>query len=117
LGGSDESLFVGNIGIVGARPVTVPWRLGFLATTLANLGRKIVRVKSGVGPRGAMYDAFQCCHLWPEVKCTEFLAGVKRWCRVGSALSESVSSELSGGARVYFVGEGGGVVLEDDGVF
>jgi len=47
----------------------------------------------------------------------EFLAGVKRWCKVGGALSDSVSSEVSGGARVYFVGEGGGVVFEDDGVF
>ena len=63
-----------DIGIAGARPVPVPWRLGFLATPLANLGRKIVRVKLGVGPRGAMYDAFQCSHLWPEVKGTEFLA-------------------------------------------
>ena len=32
-------------------------------------------------------------------------------------MSDSVSSEVSGGGRIYFVAEGVGVVFEDDGVF
>jgi hypothetical protein len=46
VGRGDESVFVGDVGVLGACPVAVPWCFGIAVAAWADLGGWVVGVKS-----------------------------------------------------------------------
>jgi hypothetical protein len=67
-GRGDKAMFVGDVGVVGAFPVTVPWCFGVGIAAWADLGGGIVGVEPRVRPRGTVYHPFERTELGPEVE-------------------------------------------------
>ena len=89
LGGGDEPVLVGNVGVVWARPVAVPGGLSGVVAAGATLGRGVGGVEASVGPSRAVVYPLGGAALRPHVEGAKFVLGVVGGLEVGGAFLQT----------------------------